>query len=174
MPSIQNCPADSSTLCKMFFLFALTDFFVVVFDAAVFAFCFALNSARASSNNGQNGQTELIFLLEDKGAAEDVVSALQRQNIYASFDPSIKLAWELLQKQCWQMIMLSIGLLTCSAVLICKKRSTEMDTRETVLLYLSGLTTKSVKMIYPLRITLSVFFAFLLALLPASLLGKFS
>ena len=79
----------------------------------------------AQREYGTSGQTELVFLLNNMGVAEDVVSALQRQNIYASFDPNLTLAWELLQKQCWQAVLLSVGLLACAAVLIREKRIIE-------------------------------------------------
>lgn len=121
-------------------------------------------------------QTELIFLLEDKGAAEEVVSTLQRQNIYASLDSGITLAWELLQKQCWQTALLSIGLLACAAVLFRERRTAETHTRhsEIAMLYLTGMTADSVSMIYPIRIVLSVLLALILVLMAAAILGVFS
>ena len=130
----------------------------------------------AQKEYGQTGQTELIFLLEDKGAAEDVVSTLQRQNIYANFDPGITLAWELLQKQCWQTALLSIGLLSCAAVLIREKRKIEIARyrSKTTMLLLSGMTADAVESIYPLRIVITESLAMIITTLGAVLLGKFS
>ena len=104
------------------------------------------------------------------------MSALQRCNIYASFDPNLTLAWELLQTQCWQTGMLSIGLLACAVLLIREKRVAEVaKTRsETEMLYLAGITVDAVSLIYLLRIALSTFVASLLALVAALLLGSFS
>lgn len=130
----------------------------------------------AQKEYGKTGQTELIFLLEDKGAAEDVVSTLQRQNIYANFDPGITLAWELLQKQCWQTALLSIGLLSCAAVLIREKRKIEIARyrSKTTMLLLSGMTADAVESIYPLRIVITESLAMIITTLGAVLLGKFS
>ncbi len=130
----------------------------------------------AQKETEYTGQAEFLFLLEGRGAAEDVVSALQRQNIHASLDPGITLAWELLQKQFWQTGLLSFGLTTCAVVLIREKRTAEKNRCqwEAAMLYLSGLTVKSVSMIYPLRIVLLLVSVLLLVLLAASLLGEFS
>lgn len=107
----------------------------------------------AQKEYGTSGQTELVFLLNNMGSAEDVVSTLQRQNIYASFDPNLTLAWELLQKQCWQTVLLSVGLLTCAVALIREKRLAEITNNrsETYSLFLSGMMKNSIDIIYPLR-----------------------
>ena len=125
---------------------------------------------------GTSGQTELLFLLNNVGSAEDVVSALQRQNIYASFDPNLTLAWELLQKQCWQTTLLSIGLLACAVALIREKRSAEIanSQSERAILLLSGMTADAVCSIYPLRITLTGLACTLDATLMALIMGTFS
>ena len=130
----------------------------------------------AQKEYATSGQTELLFLLSNMGSAEDVVTALQRQNIYANFDPGITLAWELLQKQCWQTALLSIGLLACAAVLFRERRSAETYTRhsEIAMLNLTGMTADSVSMIYPIRIVLSVLLALILALMAAAIWGLFS
>ena len=130
----------------------------------------------AQKEYATSGQTELLFLLSNMGSAEDVVTALQRQNIYANFDPGITLAWELLQKQCWQTALLSIGLLACAAVLFRERRSAETHTRhsEIAMLNLTGMTADSVSMIYPIRIVLSVLLALILALMAAAIWGLFS
>lgn len=130
----------------------------------------------AQKEYGQTGQTELIFLLEDKGAAEEVVSTLQRQNIYSSFDSGITLAWELLQKQCWQTALLSIGLLACAAVLFREKRSVETHTRhcETAMLLLSGMTANDCEKVYPLRVAMTGLLSMLIASTSAIILGSFS
>ena len=130
----------------------------------------------AQREYGTSGQTELVFLLNNMVVAEDVVSALQRQNIYASFDPNLTLAWELLQKQCWQTALLSIGLLACAAVLIREKRKIEIARyrSKTAMLLLSGMTADSVESIYPLRIVIAESLAMIITTLGAVLLGKFS
>ena len=130
----------------------------------------------AQKEYGHNGQKELIFLLENKGAAENAVSALQRHNIYGNFDPSITLAWELLQEQCIQTIQLSIGLLACAAVLIREKRKIEIARyrSKTAMLLLSGMTADAVESIYPLRIVITESLAMIITTLGAVLLGKFS
>ena len=130
----------------------------------------------AQKEFGTGGQTELVFLLNNMGSAEDVVSALQRQNIYASFDPNLTLAWELLQKQGWQTILLSIGLLTCAVALIREKRISEIaKTRsETVMLLLSGITADAFRHIYPLRITLTSLACVLVAALISVITATFS
>ena len=130
----------------------------------------------AQKEYGIGGQTEVIFLLNNMGSAEEVVSALQRQNIYASFDSNLTLAWELRQKQCWQTILLSIGLLACAAVLIREKRSVEISKTqsETAMLLLFGLTADAVGSIYPLRIVLSGMVCTLIAILIALIMGTFS
>lgn len=119
----------------------------------------------AKKEYGTSGQTELVFLLNNMGSAEDVVTTLQRKNIYASFDPNLTLAWELLQKQCLQTALLSVGLLACAVALIREKRSAEIvKTRsETTILYLSGMTTDAVGQIYPLRIAMAVTFCILVS-----------
>ena len=130
----------------------------------------------AQKEYATSGQTELVFLLSNMGSAEDVVSALQRQNIYASFDPNLTLAWELLQKQCWQTALLSIGLLACAAALIREKRISEIaKTRsETAMLLLSGMTADSVRTIYPLRIALTGLACTLAVALIALIVGTLS
>lgn len=114
-----------------------------------------------------SGQTELVFLLSNMGSAEDVVSALQRQNIYASFDPNLTLAWELLQTQCWQTALLSVCLLACAVALIKEKRSAEIakSQSEAVILLLSGMTADAVGQVYPLRIAMAVTFCILVSTL---------
>ena len=130
----------------------------------------------AQKEYATSGQTELLFLLSNMGSAEDVVTALQRQNIYASFDPNLTLAWELLQTQCWQTALLSIGLLACAAALIREKRISEIaKTRsETAMLLLSGMTADSVRTIYPLRIALTGLACTLAVALIALIVGTFS
>ena len=130
----------------------------------------------AQKEYSTSGQTELLFLLNNMGSAEDVVSALQRQNIYASFDSNLTLAWELLQKQCWQTTLLSIGLLACATALIREKRSAEIaKTRsEITMLLLSGMTADAVGSIYPLRIILTGLTCTLAATLMALIMGTFT
>ena len=130
----------------------------------------------AQKEYGQQGQTELLFLLKSKDAAEFVVSALQRQNIYASFDSSITLAWELLQKQCWQTGLLSIGLLACSVVLIQEKRKTEiaMYRSEITMLLLWGMTQDEISRIFPFRILLTEMACILVTLCTAAFLECFT
>ena len=130
----------------------------------------------AQKEYGSSVQTELVFLLNNMGAAENVVSALQRQNIYASFDPNLTLAWELLQKQGWQTILLSIGLLACAAALIREKRSAEIAKAhtETAMLLLSGMTADAIERIYPLQIALTGAICTLVATLIALIMGTFS
>lgn len=130
----------------------------------------------AQKGYGTVGQTELVFLLSNMGSAEDVVSALQRQNIYASFDSSITLAWELLQKQCWQTILLSVGLLACATALIREKRRSEKVScrSEKVMLLLSGMTADAVTQIFPLRIILTGFLCSVAAALISVIMGTFS
>ena len=130
----------------------------------------------AQKEYGSNDQTKLLFLLSNMGSAEDVVTALQRQNIYASFDPNLTLAWELLQKQCWQTALLSVALLACAAALIKEKRSAEIakNQSETVMLLLSGMTADAVGRIYPLRIALTGLACTLSAMLIALIIGTFS
>lgn len=130
----------------------------------------------AQKEYGTSSQTNLIFLLNKIGSAEDTVSALQRKNIYTSFDRSLTLAWELLQTQCWQTIMPSVGLLFCAVALIREKRIAELTkTRsETYMLLLFGLTTDTVETIYPLRIAFIGAASTLTAVIMALLMGSFS
>ena len=130
----------------------------------------------AQREYGTSGQTELVFLLNNMGVAEDVVSALQRKNIYANFDPNLTLAWELLQKQCWQTAMLSVGLLACAAALIHEKRIIERTQAqsERAMLLLCGMTADAVGSIYPLRIALTGLTCTLAAMLIALIMGAFS
>ena len=130
----------------------------------------------AQKEYGTSGQTELLFLLNNMGSAEAVVSALQRQNICASFDPNLTLAWELLQKQGWQTALLSIGLLAGAAALIREKRSVEITKArsETTMLLLSGMTTDTVGQIYPLRIVLTSAASVLTVSLISVIMGTFS
>lgn len=123
-----------------------------------------------------SGQTELVFLLNNMGVAENVVTALQRQNIYASFDPNLTLAWELLQKQYWQTALLSIGLLACAVALIREKRIIERikAQSEIAILLLCGMTADAVRSIYPLRIALTGVACTLTASLIALIIGTFS
>ena len=130
----------------------------------------------AQKEYGTSGQTELLFLLNNMGGAENVAAVLQRQNIYASFDSNLTLAWELLQTQCWQTALLSIGLLACAAALIREKRLAEISNSqsETAMLLLSGMTADSVGSIYPLRIALTEVVCFLIAILAAFVTRTFS
>ena len=130
----------------------------------------------AQKEYGYNGQTELIFLLENKGAAENVVSSLQRHHIHADFDSSITLAWELLQKQGWQTFFLSISLLTCATVLIRKNRASEIAQYrpEMAMLLLSGITSNTVGIIYPLRIILTETPCMIAASVISTFTGAFS
>lgn len=130
----------------------------------------------AQKEYGTGGQTELVFLLNNMGSAENVVSALQRKNIYTSFDPNLTLAWKLLQTQCWQTVMLSIGLLACATALIREKRIAEIaKTRsEMEMLFLAGMTADAVGQIYPLRIALTGLVCTLTAMLIALIMGTFS
>lgn len=135
-----------------------------------------LNQIAQKKEYGHNGQTELIFLLENKGAAENAVSALQRRNIHASFDPNLTLAWDLLQEQCIQTILLSIGLLACATALIREKRSAEITKyrSEIAMLLLSGITAATAGDIYPLRIVLTGASCILASTLVSILMGTFS
>lgn len=130
----------------------------------------------AQKEYATSGQTELLFLLSNMGSAEDVVTTLQRQNIYANFDPNLTLAWELLQTQCLQTTLLSVALLACAAALIKEKRSAEIakNQSETVMLLLSGMTADAVGRIYPLRIALTGLACTLSAMLIALIIGTFS
>ena len=130
----------------------------------------------AQREYGTSGQTELVFLLNNMGVAEDVVSALQRKNIYANFDPNLTLAWELLQKQCWQTALLSVGLLACAAALIHEKRIIERTKAqsEIAMLLLYGMTADAVGSIYPLRIALTGVACTFIAMLIALIIGAFS
>lgn len=123
-----------------------------------------------------NDQTKLLFLLNNMGSAEDVVTALQRKNIYASFDSNLTLAWELLQTQCWQTALLSIGLLACAVALIREKRITEIaQTRfEKEMLLLAGMTADAVDHIFPLRITCTCTACDLVAACISAVIGTFS
>ena len=127
----------------------------------------------AQKEYSTGGQTELVFLLNNMGSAEDVVSALQRQNIYASFDSNLTLAWELLQKQCWQAVLLSVGLLACAAVLIREKRIIERTKTksEISMLLLTGMTADAARKIYPLRIVMALLLCTFAATLIALLVG---
>lgn len=123
-----------------------------------------------------SGQKNLIFLLHNSGSAENVVSALQRQNIAASFNPNLTYAWELLQKQCWQTGLLSIALLVCAGVLILDKRSAELVRcrSERAMLLLSGITASQESMIYPIRMLLAQLCCLSLAATAAIIFQQFS
>ena len=125
---------------------------------------------------GTSGQIELVFLLNNMGIAENVVSALQQKNIYASFDPNLTLAWKLLQTQCWQTALLSIGLLACAVALIREKRITEIaQTRfEKEMLLLAGMTADAVYHIFPLRITFTCTACVLAGAIISAIIGTFS
>ena len=130
----------------------------------------------AQKEYGTSGQTELLFLLNNMGSAENVVSALQRQNIYASFDSNLSLSWELLQKQCWQTTLLSFSMLACAIALIREKRAVELSKSrsETAMLLLSGMTTDQTAMIYPLRLALLAAVCFLISIIIALITGVLS
>lgn len=130
----------------------------------------------AQKGYGHNGETGLILLLENKGAAEDAVSALRRHNIQASFDPNLTWAWDLLQAQFWQTAMLSIGLLVCAASRICEKRAAETvkARSERAMLLLSGMTADAVERVFPLRMTGTCTACVLAAALISAIMGTFS
>lgn len=130
----------------------------------------------AQKEYGTSSQTELVFILNDMGSVEDVIAALQRQNIYASFDSNLTLAWELLQKQGWQTALLSVGLLACAVALICEKRCVEitMARSEQAMLLLSGMTADTVGHIFPLRTVLTGVACVLTATLISVITGTFS
>ena len=130
----------------------------------------------AQREYGTSGQAELVFLLNNMGSAENVVVALQRQNIYANFEPNLTLAWKLLKKQAWQTTLLSIGLLACAVALIREKRSTEIakSQSETAMMLLSGMMADAVRSIYPIRIGLTGLSCAFTAALIAIIVGTFS
>lgn len=115
---------------------------------------------------GTSGQTDLVFRLSNIGSAENAVSALQQQNIDASFDSNLTLAWELLQKQCFQTALLSIGLLACAVALIREKRSVERIKAhsETTMLLVCGMTANEISGIFALRIVFANLVCMLTAL----------
>lgn len=125
---------------------------------------------------GTSGQTTLIFFLSNKGLIEDVVSALQRQNIHTVLDPNITLAWDLLQQQCWQSLILCIGLMSSSLVVLREKRIAELvkSSSEMNMLHLSGMTHQNLKMVYPIRILMMAMLCLFLALAISCFSGSFS
>lgn len=130
-------------------------------------------AARAFS---QGSGTELVFALENKGAAESIVSNLQRRGIYADFDSGISLSWELKQKQCRQTAMLSFGLFACSAVLIRQKRHVEKMERkgEMAALLLSGMTANDLRAMYLLRMILTEEICIMLVAVISGITGALS
>lgn len=130
----------------------------------------------AQKEYGTCGQIELVFLLNNVDSTENVVSALQRQSIYASFDSNLTLAWELLQKHCWQTALLGIALLTCAAALIREKRSAEITKArpETEMLLLVGMNTDTADHVFPLRITFTCTVCTFVATIISVIMGTFS
>lgn len=130
----------------------------------------------AQKGHGTNGQTGLVFQLNNIGSVENVVSALHQQEIHAHFDPNLTLAWNLLQTQCWQTTLLSIGLLACYIVLIREKQAIDIATNhsEITMLLISGMTANSIAEVYPLRLILSEVICALIALFMSLFTGTFS
>lgn len=130
----------------------------------------------AQKEYGTSGQTKLVFLLNNIGSVEGVISTLQQQNIHAHFDPNLTLAWDLLQTQCWQTALLSIGLLTCYTVLIREKQSVDTSSThsEITMLLISGMTANSIAEVYPLRLVLTEVICALSALFISIFTGTFS
>lgn len=130
----------------------------------------------ANKELAQGDDLELIVALEDKSAVESVAAELRSQSLNVDFDSNVSLAWELMQRQCWQTIFLSIGLLSSAVFLIREKRRTEIHEHqsETVMLLLSGITVKIVSVIYTLRIVLTVVCCMVAASIAAIIAGTFS
>ena len=130
----------------------------------------------ASQTFGQGSNTELLLRLKNKSNAEKVVSSLEKQSIYANFDPNITLSWELLQKQCYQTTLLSMVLLVCAPVLIRQTRRIELkaSSAEINALLLSGLISNEVKTIYPFRLAMAELYCFLGATMLAVSVDEFS
>lgn len=100
---------------------------------------------------------ELAVSLTSKGAAQDVVSDLQKRGFSASFDANVSLAWNLMGQQALQSGLTSAGFLLAAAILMREKRSGERRTRkgEPAMLLLSGLTGSEVRAVFPLRLALT-------------------
>lgn len=130
----------------------------------------------AQKEYGSSGQTKLVFLLNNIGSVENVVSTLHQQEIHAHFDPNLILALNLLQTQCWQTTLLSIGLLACYTVLIREKQSIDIASSHSriTMLLISGMTANSIAEVYPLRLILTKVICALIALFMSILTGTFS
>lgn len=98
--------------------------------------------------------TSVAFLLTNKGAVEEVITKLRKQNFSVSANTDTSLAWNLLEQQTWQTFLVSSVFVICSAMLTREKIVQEKRSagREYAVLLTAGLLTCKVEKIVPLRI----------------------
>ena len=130
----------------------------------------------AQKEYGTNSQTELVFLLANMGSAEEVVSTLHRQNIYASIDPNLTLALKLLQAQCFQTAILGIGLLSSAIAVIRERHAVELLVKksEYIMFCMAGIIPERVNKIYNIRMIMVIVLSLCLMILLASITETFS
>ena len=99
-------------------------------------------------------RTSVAFLLTNKGAVEEVITKLRKQNFSVSVNTDTSLAWNLLEQQTWQTFLVSAVFVVCSAMLTREKIVQEKRSSggEHVVLLTAGLLTCEVEKIVPLRI----------------------
>lgn len=125
--------------------------------------------------DGVSGQTKFVFLLRNLTVANDVTSALRRQNLYTNFDPSILQELEVLNTQCGYAAISSICFLFIGSYLVTVKRRDERKRSVGELhgMLISGLTTYDVHNMLVIRLTFTYIICLTLASLVAEINGCF-
>lgn len=130
----------------------------------------------ASQKFSKGSGTELLLYLGHKGDCEEVVKAIRRLGINASFDENQSLRWKLMKQQLWESVISSIGFLICGAYIIKERRFRELEERsgEILTLLCSGLNRSESTALFSLRILVTEILSILLAAFAAWIIGTFS
>lgn len=120
--------------------------------------------------------TELIFMTKNKGKAEAVVAGLLRNHISAEVDSNVMLAWELLEQQAWQTVLISTLLVVCAtnAYLGSNHQDFQGCWIEKIILLTSGLTRREVFYVSLAKNSMTAGIAFCGAGMLAVVFGDFS
>lgn len=108
----------------------------------------------AQKEDKSNARTELVFLLRNLTVANDMTSALRRQNMYTNFDPSFLQELEVLNTQCRYAAISSICFLLIGSYLVTEKRRDERkwSVGELHGMLISGLTVWDIQNMFVIRL----------------------
>ena len=115
--------------------------------------------------DGVSGQTKFVFLLRNLTVANDVTSALRRQNLYTNFDPSILQELEVLNTQCGYAAISCSCFLFIGSYLVTEKRREERkwSVGELHGMLISGLTVWDIQNMFVIRLIFTYLSSLVLA-----------